>query len=302
MDHPTGIADWIRTRIKDGRYPPGGLIPTAEKLARMHRTTAYEALKAFRALAKEGLVVTLPGSGTRVLAPDGETGPVTKVHWTARTMRQLLADGAWPAGQPVPRLVDLARQFSVSYGTARSALRVLVEEGILVRRSDGVVCAPTAGTNGLPSTPAEKCAATIRERIRSGGYQPGSRLPTNEELTASYGAPEHVVRAAVTALISEGLVFTRGVVRYVLDPDKPDPIPPSKITVIAAAMREAIADGTYPPGSLLPGQTQLARIYGVSQATMAGVQQLLSAEGLTEARRRSGTRVLGDGKGASPRP
>ncbi len=53
----------------------------------------------------------------------------------ARTLRDWIADGTLPAGQPLPREDELARQIGVSRGTLRSALTMLDEENLF--RSNG---------------------------------------------------------------------------------------------------------------------------------------------------------------------
>jgi GntR family transcriptional regulator len=52
-------------------------------------------------------------------------------------------------------------------------------------------------------------ADELRERIQSGQYPPGARLPTMEELRRAYGVSEIVIRHAVSLLRHEGLVETR---------------------------------------------------------------------------------------------
>jgi GntR family transcriptional regulator len=52
-------------------------------------------------------------------------------------------------------------------------------------------------------------AEELRQRIRTGTYAPGARLPTIEELRRVYGVSEIVIRHAVALLRHEGLVETR---------------------------------------------------------------------------------------------
>jgi GntR family transcriptional regulator len=56
------------------------------------------------------------------------------------------------------------------------------------------------------------------------------------------------------------------------------PVPPSR--QIANLLREAIADGTYPPDSQLPSRLQLAAEHGVSQDTAGKALRILKDEGL----------------------
>lgn len=50
-------------------------------------------------------------------------------------------------------------------------------------------------------------ADTIRERIRSGTYAPGSRLPTDDDLAAELGTNRGTLAQAMTLLATEGLVI-----------------------------------------------------------------------------------------------
>ena len=58
------------------------------------------------------------------------------------------------------------------------------------------------------------------------------------------------------------------------------PVPPSR--QIANALREAIADGTYPPDSKLPSRLELAAEWGVGQDTAAKAVRILRDEGLVQ--------------------
>lgn len=60
---------------------------------------------------------------------------------------------------------------------------------------------------------------------------------------------------------------------------------------LAASLRTAIQDGTYPPGSTLPKQDVLAEQYGVNIKTVRQAVGLLDAEGLVTPIRRRGTVV-----------
>jgi DNA-binding FadR family transcriptional regulator len=56
---------------------------------------------------------------------------------------------------------------------------------------------------------AEKVVAHLGADIRGGRLAPGSRLPTEQELTSTLGVSRTVVREAVAALRADGLVVTR---------------------------------------------------------------------------------------------
>lgn len=60
---------------------------------------------------------------------------------------------------------------------------------------------------------------------------------------------------------------------------------------IARELRERILSGELPPGALVPGENALIEQYGVARGTARTALAALAAEGLTEARRGSRTRV-----------
>lgn len=79
-------------------------------------------------------------------------------------------------------------------------------------------------------------------------------------------------------------------------PPKPDPTPapPPGQTAIDAVFEALVADivrGTYPPGSRLPAERDLARILGASRPTLREALRRLSEWNLVAARRGSGVAV-----------
>ncbi|HWI12866.1 MAG TPA: FadR/GntR family transcriptional regulator [Burkholderiales bacterium] len=60
-----------------------------------------------------------------------------------------------------------------------------------------------------PSSLSDQLTARLTARIAEGALAPGSRLPTEQELSAEFGVSRNVVREAISRLKSEGLVETR---------------------------------------------------------------------------------------------
>jgi DNA-binding GntR family transcriptional regulator len=60
-----------------------------------------------------------------------------------------------------------------------------------------------------PHTPAPGLAAVMRERIRSGAYAIGDRLPTEEQLCEEFGISRYSTRQALQELSDEGLIVRR---------------------------------------------------------------------------------------------
>ena len=60
---------------------------------------------------------------------------------------------------------------------------------------------------------------------------------------------------------------------------------------VAAALRDAITRGDYPPGGQLPRAADLAPVYGAGKYTIYAALRILAAEGLVDMTRRAGTFV-----------
>ena len=65
---------------------------------------------------------------------------------------------------------------------------------------------------------------------------------------------------------------------------------PSLYRQLSDELRAGIADGTYPPGSRLPSESELAERYGTSRGTVRQAFTVLAADGLISSRK--GTRRL----------
>ncbi|GIH79010.1 GntR family transcriptional regulator [Planobispora longispora] len=61
-----------------------------------------------------------------------------------------------------------------------------------------------------------------------------------------------------------------------------DEYAPPKYAQIVQAIRRKIADGTYPPGSQLPSETQLVREFAVSRPTVVRALQVLQLRGVID--------------------
>ncbi len=69
-------------------------------------------------------------------------------------------------------------------------------------------------------------ASSLRESVTSGAYKPGDRLPSEARIAESHGVSRTVVREAIAALRSDGLVEPRrGAGVFVLQPSEPVALP-----------------------------------------------------------------------------
>jgi DNA-binding GntR family transcriptional regulator len=102
----------------------------------------------------------------------------------------------------------LAQTYSVSRGTARAALAVIVDEGLAKvvpgqgRRVVGVADSQS------PVMAWERVAADIRGRLRSRAAAT-TPLPSEAELSAEHGVSRNTVRRAYRQLVEEGVVVVR---------------------------------------------------------------------------------------------
>jgi len=109
----------------------------------------------------------------------------------------------------VPSEMAIAEERSVSRGTVRAALALLVEEGLIEvvpgmgRRVVGAVGC------GLPATTWERIADALRQRLASREGPPSMPLPSEADLVAEFEVSRNTVRRAYRQLVDEGLVVIR---------------------------------------------------------------------------------------------
>lgn len=113
----------------------------------------------------------------------------TKTAQVAAHMRQRIASGEWEVGQPVPGLIDLEKEYGVSFGTVRSAQQLLVEEGLLSKPEQGISTYVTA-------RPAAPDTRDVAARARAAYHALGEEL-------------ERLAAAAATDDASNGLNLQR---------------------------------------------------------------------------------------------
>lgn len=126
----------------------------------------------------------------------------------ADDLRRRVEAGELSPGSTLPGEQSLAREYSVSRGTARAALAVLADAG-LVEVMPGQGRRVVGETDSLSRTTAwEIVAAGLRERVQ-GGWSPGTPLPSEAELSAEHGVSRNTVRRAYRQLVEDGLVVVR---------------------------------------------------------------------------------------------
>ena len=127
----------------------------------------------------------------------------------ADDLRARIHDGDLAVGAMVPSELAIAEECSVSRGTARSALALLVDEGLIEvvpgqgRRVMG------QASPGAPTTAWERVADVLRQRLASGEVSPSMPLPSEADLVAKFDVSRNTVRRAYRQLVDEGLVVIR---------------------------------------------------------------------------------------------
>ncbi len=74
-----------------------------------------------------------------------------------------------------------------------------------------------------------------------------------------------------------------------------------KYVRLARTLQSRIEDGTYPPGTLVPSENQLAQTFGMSRPTVVRALELLKRDGWLESRQGFGTIVRGRPGGTEER-
>jgi DNA-binding GntR family transcriptional regulator len=127
----------------------------------------------------------------------------------ADDVRQLIAGGRLPSGAMVPSEMSLAEQYGVARGTVRSALALLVDEGLIeVVPGQGRRVAGD-GTEQPSGTAWAGVAAALRQRLESGEFTPEAPMPSEADLVDEFGVSRNTVRRAYQHLVEAGLVVVR---------------------------------------------------------------------------------------------
>ena len=127
----------------------------------------------------------------------------------AEDIRQSIQRGEIAPGAMVPSELAIAEERAVSRGTVRSALALLMEEGLIEvvpgqgRRVVGVAADRGSGTAW------QRVAEAVRQRLISVDLSAPAPLPSEAALVAEFGVSRNTVRRAYKQLVDEGLVVIR---------------------------------------------------------------------------------------------
>lgn len=126
----------------------------------------------------------------------------------ADDVRRRVTEGSLGPGAMVPSELSLVELYGVSRGTVRSALAVLVDEGLIevVPGQGRRVIGPAAAE---PMTAYERIAAELLGRLDAGEFGPTQPLPSEAALVAQYGVSRNTARRAYKRLVELGAVVVR---------------------------------------------------------------------------------------------
>ncbi|MCZ4512231.1 GntR family transcriptional regulator [Streptomyces sp. ActVer] len=120
--------------------------------------------------------------------------------------------------------------------------------------------------SGVPLT-FEVIAETLRERIRSGGLQPGDALPTQAVLMREFGAASLTVQKAMALLKQDGWAVSR----------------PGKGALVAHHDHPDGAGDLDAPEATAPANGTTARVKALERALAEAAQQIVDLRGRVEA-------------------
>jgi DNA-binding GntR family transcriptional regulator len=108
----------------------------------------------------------------------------------------------------VPSELAVAEQHAVSRGTARAALALLVDEG-LIEVVPGQGRRVAGGATTSPATEWGRVAGALRNRLKAGEFAADAPMPSEAALIAEFGVSRNTVRRAYRHLVESGEVVVR---------------------------------------------------------------------------------------------
>lgn len=186
-----------------------------------------------------------------VLDREGDTHLYIQI---ADAIRRRILAGRLALGDAVPSETELRSEFGVARTTARRAVRVLRDEGLIhTAQGEGTFVGPAGQTRRNPRRAAlyQEIAKGLVRRIRRGDLKPRRPIPSESTLMHQYGVARETARRAVGLLREQGWVYTvphRGT--YVSQPEEwPDSakLPPP----VTEAERERALASTEGIGPIL---------------------------------------------------
>ncbi|MDN5757170.1 MAG: GntR family transcriptional regulator [Tomitella sp.] len=127
----------------------------------------------------------------------------------AAELRRRIGSGELLPGVLMASEMVLVQEYGVSRGTVRSALALLVDEGLVeVIPGQGRRVVGQA-ISAEPLTAYERIARELQRRLDAGEFGPHAPLPSEAELVAQYGVSRNTARRAYQHLAESGAVVIR---------------------------------------------------------------------------------------------
>ncbi|WP_405542800.1 GntR family transcriptional regulator [Streptomyces phaeochromogenes] len=201
-----------------------------------------------------------------------------------KVIRKRLADGTYGPRTQLPSERDLSAEFGVPKRVISDALRPLKDNGDL-HTSVGRGTRVPDRQSLVPLPGIREIEQTLRARINDGTYAVRTWLPTTRHLAAEFGVAPTSIQTALKPLQEEKLLASRRPLgTYVVDSRRPGVPPPGNasptVANVGQALRERLRDGTYPPGSQLPTNQELATEFNAWPTTISKALKPLTKEGL----------------------
>ncbi|MEU1729058.1 GntR family transcriptional regulator [Actinomadura sp. ATCC 39365] len=137
---------------------------------------------------------------------DGDTHIYVQIAEILRLRVEGLA-----SGHPVPSEADIQHEFGVARTTARRAIHVLREEGLIytVQGEGTFVGAPHEAPRKQRKVPLyRQIAADVAKQIRAGHFLPKRAIPGETALVQQYDVARETVRRAMALLREQGWIYT----------------------------------------------------------------------------------------------
>jgi DNA-binding GntR family transcriptional regulator len=142
-----------------------------------------------------------------MLDPEGDSHPYQQI---SEILRSRIAR-TLSSGDPVASEAQIQREFGVARTTARRAIRVLRNEGLVhtVHGEGTFVGAPNAAPRVSRQIPLyQHIAAEVVERIQAGELRPRRPIPGETALLQQYDVARETVRRAMALLREQGWIYT----------------------------------------------------------------------------------------------
>lgn len=118
---------------------------------------------------------------------------------------------ALSAGHPIPSEAEIQEEFGVARTTARRAVHVLREEGLVYTvQGEGAFVGPSsdAPRKKRKAPLYQQIATDLTDQIKAGKFLPRRPIPGETALVRQYGVARETVRRAMGLLREQGWIYT----------------------------------------------------------------------------------------------